>query len=164
MTRTFLACVATAVALAAAAQAENYSGSYFCNAEITTGFYFNEAVKRWEPSRFQPNAKFVVGLTFVRTEVLKFGPSLPKIPWDHYNVTITDAGTDSKDSCTKVDNIPGDTVVMMDGLFACHAGLMEYRFNMTKHRFLTAYLRGYLEDDTNNDTPALTMGVCTKIN
>jgi hypothetical protein len=50
------------------------------------------------------------------------------------------------------------------GFLVCRTRLYNYKFNLKAGRFVEAYLMGYIGgDDTNDDTPVLSGGVCTKI-
>ena len=47
----------------------------------------------------------------------------------------------------------------------CYSGTSDYQFNFENNRFLQGYLHGYVDGkDNNDDNPAVSAGVCTKIN
>ena len=57
-----------------------------------------------------------------------------------------------------------NVVISPDMVFSCNAYNHEYQFNLKAHRYLAAYLVGYVDgEDVNDDTPSVTAGVCTKI-
>jgi hypothetical protein len=47
----------------------------------------------------------------------------------------------------------------------CYSGTSDHQFNFKNNRFLQGYLHGYVDGkDNGDDNPAVSAGVCTKIN
>jgi hypothetical protein len=98
----------------------------------------------------------------VRTE--KWGDSTVEV----YNLTITQEGKDNADDCFAHNyHFPGDSrevqAFAQHRTFSCYTGFRTYEFNMMTNRFLSAYVEGYVDGDTNDDTPFFAVGKCTKL-
>ncbi|MGY4501085.1 hypothetical protein ACVWYH_005016 [Bradyrhizobium sp. GM24.11] len=82
-----------------------------------------------------------------------------------FKVTLTEAGSSKNTPCSNARDYKLPVSVWADGWAVCSAAFTEYRFNPTNNRYLAAYLVGYVDGaDNNEDTPSITVGVCTKIN
>ena len=82
----------------------------------------------------------------------------------NFDVTLTKAGTKDSHPCFSQAL---DLKVGMTGDYnylSCDYYPTEYQFNFKNNRFLSYYKFGYLNGkDTNDDTPAVSGGTCTKI-
>jgi hypothetical protein len=86
---------------------------------------------------------------------------------DYYKATVTQEGSNKAQPCTATygnrgkDEIP---VSRYARIITCSAALKEYAFDLETNRFMVDYLVGYLGGkDDNSDTPAISIGTCTKI-
>jgi hypothetical protein len=127
-------------------------------ATFATGIAYNEALKQWEGGTFKPEGNFVMKLGFL--QATKVGT----YDRDEYDVTITQEGDAITTSCLGLDaKLPSiDRFAFM----RCSRlnGIYEYKFNFDNHRFIQIYTSGYTNGaDNNNDTPAISGGLCTKI-
>jgi hypothetical protein len=138
-------------------------GSYFCNEEIVAGLSYNANLNKWQSTSFPPKAKFILRLKFVqsRTENLG-GVGGMSVSFDHYEVSITRAGADSAFACDRGHKKPPS---LHDGFLVCDGmDLHSYRFNFKTNRFLRMYPEGFVSGkDSNDDTPYVAGGTCTKI-
>jgi len=138
-------------ATASLAQQPN-EGEYYCAAESSGGIVYNERMKKWEGTNFRPFSKFTLKFKYVRTT-----PN-----GDEYAVTITPEGKSDVLQC-----YPYRTQFpQFDefGYLICRTDFFNYKFNLKAGRFVEAYLMGYINGrDTNEDTPMLSAGTCTKI-
>jgi len=127
-------------------------GAYSCAAESSGGIFFNDRTKKWEGTGFRPLSKFVLRLKYVRTTAER----------DEYGATITLNGRNDALPC-----LPYRTqLAQIDelGFLVCRTDFYNYKFNLKAGRFVEAYLMGFTTgQDTNDDTPLVSGGVCTKI-
>jgi hypothetical protein len=143
------------------------SAAYYCTPEAAGGVRYDDRLKKWTAANFQPGKPFVLKLQFVSTgreRLFDWMKDLSTV--NRFSVTLTEAGSSIDVPCnnTKDFKLPVD-VWGDDGWLRCEAGVSEYTFNPTANRFMKAYLLGYVSGtDNNDDTPAITIGVCTKIN
>jgi|ERR1044072_6971679 hypothetical protein len=147
----FLSFAALMPATASLAQQPN-EGAYYCAAESSGGIVYNDRTKKWEGTNFRPFSKFTLKFKYVRTT-----PN-----GDEYAVTITPDGKNDVLQC-----YPYRTQFpQFDefGYLICRTDFFNYKFNLKAGRFVEAYLMGYINGrDTNEDTPMLSAGTCTKI-
>ena len=142
-------------------------GAFLCITEKSTGFYYDERLKRWQETNFKTD-QFVLRLRYVGKK--ENSPDTNYTLY-HYEVIITPVGTSQKRSCYPTAEMSHDlsvdapTIGIADGLyFECHATSFIYKFNLRSHRFLSAYLEGYVHGrDDNNDNPMISVGTCTQI-
>ena len=138
-------------ATASLAQQPN-EGAYYCAAESSGGIVYNERTKKWEGTNFRPFSKFTLKFKYVRTT-----PN-----GDEYAVTITPDGKNDVLQC-----YPYRTQFPQFDEFGnliCRTDFFNYKFNLKAGRFVEAYLMGYINGrDTNEDTPMLSAGTCTKV-
>ena len=142
---------ATITVSASLAQQPN-EGAYSCAAEFSGGIVYNHQTKKWEGSSFRPLSKFTLKLKYVRTEA----------NGDEYAVTITSSGRNDALPCISYRT----QLAQIDefGYLVCRTKFFNYKFNLKAGRFVEAYLMGYINGlDTNDDTPMLSGGACTKI-
>lgn len=131
---------------------QSKEGTYSCAAESSGGIFHNNQTKKWEGTSFRPLSKFVLKLKYVRTTTEA----------DEYAITIMPDGSNDAVACT-ADRTPLVQIDEFDFL-VCRTRFYNYKFNLKAGRFLEAYLMGYVNgQDTNNDTPVVSGGVCTKI-
>jgi hypothetical protein len=127
-------------------------GAYSCAAKSSGGIFYNDQTKKWEGTSFHPLSKFTLKLKYVRTAT----------DGDEYAATVTPSGGNDTLPCAAYRT----ELVQIDelGFLVCRTRLYNYKFNLKAGRFVEAYLMGYIGgDDTNDDTPVLSGGVCTKI-
>ena len=133
------------VLLAASSNAlgfERRDGAYYCTVQFSGGIAYNESLKRWQGTSFQPSGNFVVRLKYLKSRTVnvtdKFSYDI-----DDYDVHITDEGANGYLHCGAITN---------------------YEFNFKNNRFLEVYAVGYVNGvDKNGDTPSVSGGTCTKI-
>jgi len=143
--------IATILITAGSAQQSN-EGAYSCVAESSGGIFYNDQTKKWEGTRFRPLSKFILRLKYVRTTALG----------DEYAVSVAPDGKNDPQSCTS--HRTQFALFAEPGLLTCRTEFYNYRFNLKSGRFVEAYLMGYVnEHDTNDDTPVVSGGRCTKI-
>jgi len=131
---------------------QSKEGSYSCAAVSSGGIFYSNQTKKWEGTGFRPLSKFVVKLTYFQTTTGA----------DEYAVTITPDGSNDALSCT-ADRTPLVQIDELDFLI-CRTKFFSYKFNLKAGRFVEAYLMGYVNgQDSNDDTPVVSAGVCTKI-
>jgi hypothetical protein len=141
---------ATMIAVSFAQQPNE--GAYSCTAKSSGGIFYNDQTKKWEGTSFRPLSKFTLKLKYVRTTT----------EGDEYAATITPDGRNDAFPCTAYRT----ELAQIDelGSLVCRTKLYNYKFNLKAGRFVEAYLMGYISgDDTNDDTPVLSGGVCIKI-
>jgi hypothetical protein len=135
---------------------ERRDGAYYCTEKFSGGVRYDSALNQWQGAIFKPGENFVVKLSQTKSS-----PEVdPKYQDRYYLVTITVEGR-SSNGC-RLDGRP--PFVDDDGVLRCEvlAGLHIYTFNFDNHRFITIYTAGYV-DGSNNDTPHVAGGLCTKI-
>ena len=150
--RTLLWSFAAAIPVTASLAQQPNEGAYYCAAESSGGIVYNERTKKWEGTNFRPFSKFTLKFKYVRTT-----PN-----GDEYAVTITPDGKNDVLQC-----YPYRTQFpQFDefGYLICRTDFFNYKFNLKAGRFVEAYLMGYINGrDTNEDTPMLSAGTCTKV-
>ncbi|HEY6020763.1 MAG TPA: hypothetical protein VIY48_12970 [Candidatus Paceibacterota bacterium] len=127
-------------------------GAYSCAAESSGGIVYNEQTKKWEGTSFRSITKFTLKLKYVRTATNA----------DEYDVTITPQGRNDALPCLSYRT----QLVQIDefGYLICRTEFFDYKFNLKAGRFIEAYLMGYVNGhNSNDDTPMLSGGVCTKV-
>lgn len=144
---------------------EARSAAYYCNPEASGGLSYDEQQKKWTSSHFRPGKGFVLKLQLLSSNREKMFDWTEPSTVNRFSVTVTEAGSSRESPCRNLKDYKAPIDVWDEGWLRCEAGLTEYRFNAGNNRFLKAYLVGYVGgDDDNQNTPALTIGVCTKIN
>jgi hypothetical protein len=153
--------VALLLLVASIATAEQRrDGSYLCVEEAAGGLFYNANSNKWEGATFRPSGKFILRLKFVqsRTEILG-GVGGMSISVDDYQVT-----KEGGDSAVPCDRAHKKTAGLYDGVLICDATLHSYKFDFQTNRFLRAYLVGFIDGkDSNDNTPHVAGGTCTKI-
>ena len=150
------------VLLAASSNAlgcERRDGAYYCTVQFSGGIAYNESLKRWQGTSFQPSGNFVVRLKYLKSRTVnvtdKFSYDI-----DDYDVYITDEGANIPIRCLHDGK---DPAIDQYGYLHCGA-ITNYEFNFKNNRFLEVYEVGYVNGvDKNGDTPSVSGGTCTKI-
>ena len=139
---------------------ERSDGAYYCAVNFAGGIAYNDTLKRWEGALFNPSGNFVAKLSFHESKKKSIGSFTFDL--DEYDVTITEERDNSvTDNCLHDKKPPTNEEKF--GM-SCNTGLKEYKFNFDNHRFMKIYTEGYVTGvDNNNDTPAISGGLCTKI-
>ena len=142
--------IATMIASVSFAQQSN-EGAYSCAAESSGGIFYNDRTKKWEGTSFRPLSKFILTLKYVRTTT----------QGDEYAVTVTPDGRNDALPC--ISNSAQLAQIDQLGFLICRTEFYNYKFNLKAGRFVEAYLMGYANGhNTNDDTPVVSGGVCTK--
>jgi hypothetical protein len=149
----------------AVAEIPRKDASYFCVAEAAGGLAFNPGLKKWAGTIFKADDKFVLRLKFVNVQQ---GEDF----WDkdetysNFDAYLTPSGTNSEVRCTQPGSANKTSVsIGKYSSFRCYAGLQDYHFNLENNRYMNLYPVGYVDGaNTNENTPSVTGGVCTKIN
>ena len=150
-----------------ALSAEKRDGTYYCTVKFVGGVAYNNVRRQWEGASFEPTGNFVMKLSFRETRKIAIR-NLPQ-DRDEYDVTITDEGMPLAKTCSETDGKPSylvDPPRFLDeetGLLKCDDGLTFYRFNLDNKRFIKIYKPGYVDGKDGGDTPAISGGLCTKI-
>jgi len=116
-------------------------------------------------TNFGKNEGFVLKINYLGKKTRK----LPGIKWsvETYNVSLTKQGENEPTLCIDHSTEIAWEIDALDYLLQCVTigGKTHFQFNLKNSRFLSAYLYGYVQGQDNiDDTPAMTAGVCTKIN
>lgn len=138
---------------------ETRNASYFCTPNITSGIKYDSIEKAWVAASFIPTRKFVLKMEFIDEAPAKLIP----LKQQRWKVWMTPEGTNYNIPCLRDDQ---DTPEIITGAryIQCEANLEQLRFSLDTNRFLTAYLVGYVSGkDSNDDTRAISAGLCTKI-
>ena len=154
-------CLSLALAMPSMALGlERSDGTYYCAVKFVGGLAYNSARKQWEGALFSPSGNFVVKLSFRESKKKSIGSFTFDL--DEYDVTITDERENSvADNCLHDKKPPTNEEKF--GLH-CNTVINDYKFNFDNHRFMKIYTEGYVDGvDGNNDTPAISGGLCTKI-
>jgi hypothetical protein len=137
---------------------ERKDGAYYCTVKFAGGIAYNDALKEWEGSTFKPSGNFVVKLSFHQPTNVPVGSR------DEYDVTITEEGSQDTTDCIGLNG--KRPALTLSGWLSCDSlyGINEYKFNFNNQRFIKIYTSGYISGrDNNDDTPAVSGGLCTKI-
>ena len=144
---------------------ERRDGAYYCAEKFSGGVSYNKTLQDWKGTSFAPGKGFVVKLSFRETVKNTLGTDE-----DAYDVTITEEGTSPArfNGCVvpaRPPLEPQSPLIDEFALLNCtdEAGLTVYKFNFRTHRFLKIYTAGYLFGDHDDDTPAISGGLCTKL-
>jgi hypothetical protein len=142
---------------------EPRDASYFCVAEAAGGLSYDTPSKKWVGARFKTTEKFILRLKFIDVT-----PSINS--WDqgttytNFKITMADAGSSNNSACISTSDSKSTISINPYNFFSCNSmGLSQYNFNLTTNRYLKIYDVGYISgNDNNDDTPAITGGICTK--
>jgi hypothetical protein len=119
------------------------AAQYLCAMDATTGFYFENG--SWNKNSFAENRKFL----FKRGAAPFEGPSWQKgdMVWQ-----MTEVGkTNPQAYCSSL----GSSII-------CN-GVYKVDFDTSTLRILMAYLAGYTQKDSNDDTPTISIGKCSPL-
>jgi hypothetical protein len=155
-----------------ALSADRGDGTYYCTVKFVGGIAYNKARKEWQAATFKPSRNFVIKLSFRETTKLQIAGLTQE--YDEYDVAVTADGKSSATPCLGFDGkppsltndppfyMPDQTKVLTCGLQS--GTLSQYEFNVVNHRFLEIYTAGYVDGgDDNSDTPAISGGLCSKV-
>src|SRR5262245_28457723 len=136
------------------ALAQSKDVAYRCVGQAAAGLSYNEQTKKWEGASFRPQQQFVLKMKFVRA----------RENVSDYGATVTTSGKDTGLPCTSTDTDETVTVTDSDRSFSCTTVAYDYVFNLSTNRFLSMYVYGYVDGkDSNDNTPVVEGGICTKI-
>ncbi len=131
--------------------------AYVCEVEFAGGLAYDVDSKSWRSMTFQPKGKFVFRLKSVKPQTEK--TDLHAVD---YEATVTEAGKNREVSCVRGKD--KTTSADRDGTLDCATALFEYKFNLKNHRFLRAYLAGYVNGmNEHSDTLGVSGGTCIKM-
>lgn len=125
---------------------------YLCVTDMTTGFSFDSASKRWNTTTFKATAQFVVRRPNADDKALYEKAATAKWVVKETGYPIPTA------FCAEDFNIAG--------YLSCGDGLQSFRMNKNDLRFLIAYTVGYVgraKADEGGDTPNIAIGKCSPI-
>ena len=147
------------------AHAQQYDGSYYCVAEFSGGVAYNERLKKWDSTRFQPSDKFIVHFNYVGPGGSWCGSQ--DCGTDQYLVSITPSGSNKTEACKTYYKEASDRIEFERtlGRGDCQTSLHRYTFGLKYKRFLATYeFGGYaIGMDQETDPPHISGGTCTKI-
>jgi len=160
--------LATAIAAFITSQARcepKAHASYVCTSQVTAGISFNDQDKRWVTTNVTKDEGFDLKINYLGRKIRK----LPGIKWsvETYNVSLAKQGENEPTICIDHSTEIAWEIDARDDLLQCVTigGKTHFQFNLKNNRFLSASLYGYVQGQDNiDDTPAITAGVCTKIN
>jgi hypothetical protein len=138
---------------------ERRDGAYYCTGKFSGGVVYDNTTKEWHGAIFKANENFVLKLSQTKPPPEDQDPNYRD---RYYLVTIAVEGHRSN-GCFLADGKP-PFIDDYDAVLRCDVpgGLHRYLFNFDNHRFITIYTAGYV-DGSNNDTPNVAGGLCTKI-
>lgn len=133
-----------AVTLCALGMSPAYADRYLCIAELAAGLSFDEARKKWEPSPFLADSKYIIA---------EPDESISSL----YEFVVTEVGLSSFSYvCVSEFNDAG--FIRCDGAFG------YFMMNKTSGRFQSHYDYGYIEgpeEDSRANTPYVQIGTCS---
>jgi hypothetical protein len=137
--------------------------SYYCVVEASGGLTWSPDAKRWIGTSFRPDHKFIFKLRFLKARNVEMFGNVEQ--YKDYRASLTEAGTSDARSCIAEGGSEQEVSADTYGWLSCTTGLVEYRLNLVKLRFLEVYKIGYADGrDSKGDTPYVGGGTCTKIN
>ena len=142
---------------------EPRSASFYCKVDFSGGVSFNEISKRWDSAQYVPVDRFNLKLQFISTDIRK------NIRGDYEAVGNFRAKITKQQSHMPSSWFPGEcetniAVKLDDPWFSCSSGPSHYNINLGLHRFLSAYMAGYVDGSENNDAmPSVSAGLCTQL-
>lgn len=139
----------TAIATLIATPSFAAEQAFLCVADHATGFSYNESTKKWGPSIFSAQNKYLVS----------------KISGGQDSWQVKYVGADSADATCKDGFNSGGTLV-------CD-GFMQFRMNSKTRRFLSSHQLGYFSDGATKtsipifkegaNTPYMEIGKCSSL-
>jgi hypothetical protein len=148
--------------LTTAVNAVDFGGKFLCVDEFGGGGYF--ASGKWSGVHFNPSGRFVFSLRKVSErpayEGAKEGSMLHV-----YTATVAEFGsTGDPDLCRGDATLGAIEIFEWEPIVRCEAVISVYWFNPERLRYLTAYPRGWITGEDNNDnTPSMMGGSCVRI-
>lgn len=143
---------------------EPKNAAYYCTTDATSGVKYNPQLQKWTSASFKPDKPFVIKLDFLNSRRQKQFDWTELSTVNSFTVTVTEAGSNEARPCKDMKDYKGPVEVWDDGWVRCNVAFSEMRFNPANNRYLSAYLVGYVGGDNGGDTPAISIGTCTKIN
>jgi hypothetical protein len=140
---------------------ERRDGAYYCTEKFSGGVRYDNTLNQWHGATFKADENFVVKLS--QTKPPPEEQDDPDARDRYYFVTIA-VEKEGRSSRPCVINNYKPPFIDTEGLLRCEVmgGLEIYIFNFNNHRFIEIYIAGYV-DGSNNDTPHVAGGLCTKI-
>lgn len=158
------AVLAAVMAVAPAQAIEPKNAAYYCTNEATGGVKYSPQLQKWTSGSFLPDKPFVIRLEFLNSRRQKQFDWTELSTVNSFSVTVTEAGSKDAHACKDASNYKAPVEVWDDGWLRCNVALSELRFNPENNRYMSAYLVGYVGGDNGGDTPAISIGTCTKVN
>ncbi|MCA1514559.1 hypothetical protein [Bradyrhizobium sp. NBAIM01] len=141
------------------------NATYYCTNEAAGGVSYEERQSRWAGTVFRPSKPFVLKLNYLGSSREKMYEWADPSDVARFNVTVTAAGSNKDIPCYDLRDPLKPILVWGNGWVRCESSLSEIRFNTENNRFMRAYLVGYVDgEDNNENTPSISIGVCTKLN
>jgi hypothetical protein len=158
------------------ALAQSKDISYLCIAESAGGISYNSNLKKWEGAVFHTDRKFVVRLTFEKSEWKPAKGGNVKLVKSYAGTITNIGGNGGRASCEKFGVHEPETINLQDEFlanagddedfsFRCLTWSHDYTFNVKTKRFISVFLPlEYLQGKDGNGelTPAISAGTCTK--
>lgn len=136
------------------------SGSYLCKATASAGIRFDETSKQWKSAKFNVEGdSLLVKVKFTgQTGKFDFLDSAYRV----YEVRVKQFGQPGEGNyCAEAG---GEPQVRVSGTaIRCTQVFYDYWFNFETNKFQYAFDGGYMHTNMNTDTPAITVGVCDKV-
>jgi hypothetical protein len=142
--------------------------SYFCIREMAAGLAYNSSREKWEGVVLPSGgsfSRFILRMKFLGDRVQRNSLDENEDVND-YEVTITEAETNTAFSCRSAGTGVHSKIVVVgdDDNVVCSARNYNYTLNRENNRFVSVYLRGYVEGvDSDENTPMVSGGTCIKL-
>lgn len=156
--------VATSVSAESRPLPRDLSGSYFCKATASAGIRLNTDTGRWQSAQFKTeNDNLILKIQATgETGELDFLP----LKYRLYNVEVREFGSAEKGRECVDWGAPEKfrpNVRATGEAIRCTMPSFNYWFNLETKKYQMQFDGGYMGEDGNTDTPAITVGVCEQI-
>lgn len=152
-----------------AEEEDPFEGSYFCVADAAGGVSFDDALNKWDSTRFKTGERYVVNVArHSKTE--NWLGELRTV----YTVQVHNHGSGESDALlgncrtnnpTLHSYNPITHFISEAGELSCRRLGGDWMMNLKNGRFMNTYVWGYLDGiDNNSNTPNIEIGTCSRIN
>ncbi|MDQ0319654.1 hypothetical protein QO002_001792 [Pararhizobium capsulatum DSM 1112] len=143
---------------------KDYAGNYLCKMTAQAGIHFDETAGKWISATFNvEDSAYIVN-------VIDTGQQSTKqfTGWNAriYNITVkTFSGTGTAYPCFNV-MAPADernNISTANGYAECFFSQWKYSFDFETLKMQVMFDGGYMDNELNTDTPAVSVGKCQRI-
>ncbi|MCY1741445.1 hypothetical protein [Ensifer sp. SL37] len=137
------------------------SGSYLCKATASAGIRFDQTTNQWKSVSFNTeNDAVLLKVKFTgKTGKYELLDSMYRL----YDVRVKKFGEAGDGEICSDWGSSKDIVMATGRAIRCTQVAYNYWFNLGTRKFQIAYDGGYMDPDHNTNTPAITVGICDKI-